>query len=288
MSQIDPGHSHANTKHISFKFFQQNNSPAPYGYEYYVSLPPSYDVDAAQSFPLLLFLHGAGESQLEPHQSYVSIRHGVPKIILCYDLLRGGMDPPHISIPRPPRARANRREGTDAPPDQSSDPVPRAVCEFVAEKFITVTPSLSIKGNGGYGWNADVLGALVDEVCELYRVDTKRVHVTGFSMGGFGTWKLGLKDPDRFASLVPVCGGGDEALAKNLKHVPQWVHHGEKDDIVPISQSIYMVNALKKAGADEVRFTRYPDAYHDSWTPAYNNIEVFEWIMQKTTEGRQV
>jgi predicted peptidase len=179
-----------------------------------------------------------------------------------------------------------RRPAED--PDRSSEPVPRDICEFVAEKFITISPSLSIKSNGGYGWNANVLASLIDEVRSLYRVDMKRINITGFSMGGFGTWKLGLKDPDRFASLVPVCGGGDEALAKNLKHVPQWVHHGEKDDIVPISESINMVEALKKANADEVRFTRYPDAHHDSWTPAYNTIEVFEWMLQKTTEDRSI
>jgi predicted peptidase len=221
MSQIDPGHSYAKTTHISFQFFQQQNSPATFSYEYYVSLPPSYNSNLSERYPLLLFLHGAGESQIGLHQSYASLRHGIPKVILCYDRLKDGKDP-HIEIPSPHYARAKSWQVADIPRDQSSDPVPREVCEFVAERFITVSPSLSTKRNGGYGWNAAVLEALVDEVSANYRVDKSRVNVTGFSMGGYGTWKLGLKDPDRFASLVPICGGGDESLAKNLKHVPQW------------------------------------------------------------------
>lgn len=116
---------------------------------------------------------------------------------------------------------------------------------------------------------------------DTYRVDVDRIHITGFSMGGYGTWDLGIASPDRFATLMPICGGGDTVLVKNTKHVPQWVHHGELDDIIPISASERMVDALKRASADEVRFTRYPDAAHDSWTPAYGNIEVWRWMLER-------
>jgi dipeptidyl aminopeptidase/acylaminoacyl peptidase len=85
-----------------------------------------------------------------------------------------------------------------------------------------------------------------------------------------------------------VCSAGLSDIGYVLYSRPFYrIHHGEKDDIVPISQSINMEKALREAGADEVRFTKYPDAAHDSWTPAYNNIEVLQWIFKKTTEGRR-
>lgn len=84
---------------------------------------------------------------------------------------------------------------------------------------------------------------------------------------------------------MPICGGGDTIRAKNIKHVPQWIHHGELDDIVPISASQKMVDALTKAQADEVKFSKYPDAAHDSWTKAYNNIEVWQWMLQHRRES---
>lgn len=84
---------------------------------------------------------------------------------------------------------------------------------------------------------------------------------------------------------MPICGGGDAIRAKNIKHVPQWVHHGERDDIIPISSSRKMVDALNKAQADEVKFSRYPDTGHDSWTKAYNDIEVWRWMLKHRREG---
>ncbi|EXJ71343.1 uncharacterized protein A1O5_05149 [Cladophialophora psammophila CBS 110553] len=98
-------------------------------------------------------------------------------------------------------------------------------------------------GNG-YGWNAAVLSALLDEIVDRYRVDPDRIHVTGFSVGGYGTWDLAMHSPHRFATLVLICGGGNHLRVSHIKHVPHWVFHGDRDDIIPVQASIQMVNAL--------------------------------------------
>jgi predicted peptidase len=143
----------------------------------------------------------------------------------------------------------------------------------------------------GYGWNPSVLSALLDEIEDRYRVDVDSVHVTGFSMGGYGTWDLGMHSAKRFATLMPICGGGDTGRASLLKDVPHWVHHGDRDDIIPVQASIQMVNALKKAGASDemVKFTRYEGMMHDSWTAAYNNVEVYRWMLghRRHTTGQE-
>ena len=105
------------------------------------------------------------------------------------------------------------------------------------------------------------------------------------SIGGYGTWDLSLSTPNRFATLTPICGGGDTIRATNIKHVPQWVHHGERDDIIPISASVKMVDALIKVNAEEVRFSRYPEDAHDSWTRAYNDVEVWRWMLMRRRES---
>ncbi|KAL9632427.1 MAG: hypothetical protein Q9204_003801 [Flavoplaca sp. TL-2023a] len=281
----DPGHPYAQTSNIVFNFYDQPTSTASFGYEHYISLPPTYDTSPDKPWPLILFLHGAGESQRAKNESYASIRHGVPKIILCYDKYKSGMSTPSIDIPLAPRLRGrNPNKGKSGDADLSSTPVSAEVCRIVAEEFVTVTPSL----NMGYGWNHSILTALLDHIVQSYRVDIDRIHVTGFSMGGYGTWDLALSTPNRFASLMPICGGGDAIRAKNIKHVPQWVHHGERDDIIPISASEKMVKALKEVGAADVRFSRYKEDAHDSWTRAYGDVEVWRWVLdQKRESGRK-
>jgi predicted peptidase len=129
-------------------------------------------------------------------------------------------------------------------------------------------------------WEPFTLSALLDEIVEKYKVDRDRIYVTGLSMGGFGTWALAAASPNRFAAIVPICGGGEPQSAKRMSHIPAWVFHGAKDHVVPPERSEQMVEALKRNGGN-VRFTFYPDAPHDCWTAAYANPELYEWLFQQ-------
>jgi len=64
-----------------------------------------------------------------------------------------------------------------------------------------------------------------------------------------------------------------------LKDTPVWNFHGAKDPVVPIKESEVLVNTLRECGGD-VRFTIYPDAQHDAWTPTYDNPELYEWFLR--------
>ncbi|OJD29594.1 phospholipase [Diplodia corticola] len=271
----DPGHEFAKTKHIPFLFAQQTVSAATFGYHFFLSLPPDYTALKDKQWPMVVFLHGAGESQRGPNESYACLRHGIPKIILCYDRLKDGSEP-SVTIPMAERLRSRASKS-----DLSATPVPPDVCCKVAEEFVTLTPVLDMAN--GCGWNETILTSLLDEVLPHLRIDLQRVHLTGFSMGGGGTWELALHTPNRFATLVPICGYGDTLRASQIAHVPEWVHHGERDGIIDISRSERMVAALKKAGAD-VRFSRYPDLAHDSWTEAYNDIDLWTWMLMVKSE----
>jgi predicted peptidase len=150
---------------------------------------------------------------------------------------------------------------------------------------IVVSPQCA----AGRWWQSQVLEltTLIDEIVDKYKVDEDRIYLTGLSMGGFGTWALAAYTPDRFAAIMPICGGGEPLMARTLKNVPVWVFHGAKDPIVPVARAETMVEVLKRAKGN-VKFTVYPDALHDSWTATYDNPEVWEWLFaqkRQTKEG---
>lgn len=220
----------------SFRF-----QPRPIELKYLKFLPKGYEADANKKWPLILFLHGAGE---RGEQVWRASIHGPSKYAL-----------EHPEFP-----------------------------------FILITPLCPADTT----WSNDALLALLNDIESRYQVDKARVYLTGLSMGGYGTWSFGLSYPERFAAMAPICGGGRSieillaakgyAPAKwvALKNMPIWVFHGEKDTVVPISESEHMVNALKTSGVDmtNVKFTRYPNAQHDSWSETYRNPAFYEWLLK--------
>jgi len=98
-----------------------------------------------------------------------------------------------------------------------------------------------------------------------------------------------VKNPSRFASVVPICGGGDlsavRRMARNrpgeFKALNVWAFHGAKDPTVSVEESEVMVAALRKAGVQRVQFTVYPEAKHDSWTETYDNPELYAWLLRQ-------
>ncbi len=123
---------------------------------------------------------------------------------------------------------------------------------------------------------------LLDSLVRALPIDTARLYITGLSMGGYGTWDWIQRQPGRFAAAVPVCGGGDTTRAASLRHRPIWIFHGALDRVVPVSRSRDMYRALQKAGNGQVRYSEYPDVYHDSWKRAYATPELWQWLFSQT------
>jgi predicted peptidase len=142
--------------------------------------------------------------------------------------------------------------------------------------------------------NARVLHQL-DEVMARYHGDPARVYLTGNSLGGFGTWFMGALYAERFAALVPICGGvrgrappgapfgsydGDARVREVVRRIgktPVWAFHGARDWLVPPSYSRELTGALKAAGGN-VRYSELAGVGHQSWIPAYDDPELFRWL----------
>ncbi len=150
--------------------------------------------------------------------------------------------------------------------------------------FILVSPQCP----EGETWDVSQLNGLLDDVIAKHNVDETRVYLTGLSMGGFGTWSLGIANPERFAAIAPICGGGQRLPVlvagsekkQALKSLPVWAFHGEKDSVVAVEESKRMVDALKRLGNENVKLTIYPDAGHDSWTQTYDDPDFYPWLLQ--------
>lgn len=152
--------------------------------------------------------------------------------------------------------------------------IPRRLAAGAGLPFVVVAPQCATDQR----WDVGSLGRLLDLVERTEDVDPDRVYVTGLSMGGRATWSLAIAYPDRFAAIAPICGAGDPSAACRIACVPVWAFHGALDPVVPLERSVEMVEALRASGGD-VRFTVYPDAEHDSWTRAYENDHLYEWLL---------
>ena len=119
--------------------------------------------------------------------------------------------------------------------------------------------------------------AALEDVLARESVDSSRIYLTGLSMGGFGTWDLAARTPERFAAIMPVCGGGDERVAGRIASLPTWCFHGDADTAVPVDRSRAMIAAVRAAGGRPI-YSELAGVGHDSWTPAYRDGFVLDWL----------
>jgi predicted peptidase len=145
--------------------------------------------------------------------------------------------------------------------------------------FITIFPQSQKRTWQADSPDAERALAILADVEKEYKVDTRRIYLTGLSMGGFGTWSLATKYPDRWAAIVPVCGGGDFRRAEKIKDIPCWCFHGEADPVVPVERSRVMIDAIKKAGGSP-KYTEYLGVKHNSWDRAYGTAELYPWLLE--------
>lgn len=229
--------------------------PNASGLGYYEYLPAGYGTGTR--FPLIVFFHGSGErgnGSLEELPRL--LRHGPPK------LLEHGKELPAIVIS--PQTRAH--------------------------------------------WSPSLTTPFVDHLLNHYDVAPDRIYITGLSLGGAGAWLYAKSNPGIPAALVPICGPNSGTGYDVLRDMPTWVFHGIDDDVVPIGASqdilaevtgarpVVAENAGRTGYFQEARwswrtgtaapatgetptFTVYADTGHDSWTAAYDDQAMWDWML---------
>ncbi len=147
------------------------------------------------------------------------------------------------------------------------------------------------------GWNSELIHEFIEFLITKYKVNIKRIYITGLSMGGYGTFGYvgAFGDLSYAAACVPICGGGNTGLAENFYTVPTWAFHGDADKTVLPSRSIDMINAINEFNpSPNAKLTIYPGVGHNSWSITYDgtgmgtesneydtfNQSIFDWMFQ--------
>lgn len=202
------------------------NSDRFFNFNYVKYLPKDYD--SSKKYPLVFFLHGAGE---RGDDLDVACRHGYMK---------------HV-----------RENGAEYP-------------------FIFVAPQCP--DNKYWACYTESLIAFLDYISDSLPIDRERIYLTGLSMGGTGTWMLAMAERDRFAAIAPICGSGIYWYGEALVNTPIMIYHGDCDDVVPIQDSIAMLQSVNKRGGKAQIKVLY-GVGHDAWNAAYQGDELWSWLL---------
>ena len=236
---------------------------------YALYVPRGYDgknkkLSASASWPLIVALHGA----------FSDHKHNLRRVF--------GLD--------------NRPGETDAEASRNQLPLPD-VPAFV----VSPLGRGELMGYDGLGYD-DVMRVIAD-VRRAYPIDPDRITLTGLSMGGGGTWAIGLRHPELFAALAPVCAVADFrrmvqpadaslydlarldalsplAIAENAAHQQVFIFHGDNDPVVPVGDSRQMVARYEALGwlGKNVHYTEYPGVQHSAWISAYKDAELLKML----------
>ncbi|RYX80144.1 phospholipase [bacterium] len=145
--------------------------------------------------------------------------------------------------------------------------------------FIVVAPLCPPDEWWDSHWSVENTNTLLDEILEKYQADPTRIYLTGWSMGGAGTWKLASSYPSRFAAIAPISGKSQTKYLPALKNTPIWAFHGAQDTTVPVAESQKLIDALKPLG-NSAQLTIFPNTSHEAWRQTYTNPRLYDWFLE--------
>ncbi len=145
--------------------------------------------------------------------------------------------------------------------------------------FIVIAPSCT----GGCSWSRVDLEGLLKEASSEFSIDPKRVYLTGYSMGGAGTWANLKKIHKYLAAAAPLApaGGTTKDLCK-VKDLPLRVYHGTADYGYNNSQK--MIETLKECGSKNAKLMALEGKGHGIWPGIFSEAEFYQWLLKQKRE----
>lgn len=221
--------------------------------------------------PQVLTFYSAVDDSDQPYAVYVPKDYSRARAWPLVVSLHGAWSNHRVNLRRV-FGQGNREGETDAEAMRYFPPLP-------AVPFIVASPLA--RGTMGYrGVAEDDVWAMLDDLKKRFHIDEDRIYLTGLSMGGGGTLEIGLKRPDVWAALVPLCPAppfiGDEH-AGNALNLPVFFHHGVDDKVVPVAVTRRWSKLMREAGV-QVEAKEYPGVEHNVWDHAYRDAQLFQWL----------
>jgi predicted esterase len=120
---------------------------------------------------------------------------------------------------------------------------------------------------------------LVKDLCDRFPIDPNRVYLSGVSHGGTSCWTMATRAPELFAAVAPLASSGPRDKSKLLliKNLPIWAFHSEEDNPEGVKAT---VEALEAAGG-RCHLTLIPGDAHNCWIIAFEQHELFEWMLSQ-------
>jgi len=216
---------------------------------YRILYPENYDKN--KKYPLILFLHGAGERGNDNEKQLI---HGA-KLFITNENRKNF--PAIIILPQCPQESFWAVLKVD-----------RTVQPAKMEFDYTMEPA----------WPLVAANELVKKISNEEGVDKSRIYITGLSMGGMGTFESVYRYPDLYVAALPICGGGDvNHYDKRVSRTAFWIFHGAADPVVNVKFSQEMVDKLKALKA-YVKYSEYPGVNHNSWDNAFAEKDYLSWM----------
>lgn len=206
------------------------------------------DYDASKSYPVILYLHGAGERGRDDTMHLVRSAEILHRFVSDSVQLR---HPCFVVAPQCPW------------PEQ-----------WVAWDWTLGSYSTDAIGEH---WPLTLALESLELLQKEFSLDSTRVYVVGLSMGGYGVWDALVRHPEKFAGAIAVCGGGDTSKAQIIRSIPVWAFHGTNDDVVPVKASREMVRALENVGSN-IQYIEYPGVSHISWPLVAREPALADWL----------
>src|SRR5690606_29227243 len=220
---------------------------------YRILYPENYDANG--QYPVLFFLHGAGE---RGNDNAKQLMHGGD--LFLSDSVRKAF-PAIVVFPQ-------------CPADSYWSNVDIQSQEGGGREFYFRTGGRPSAGMA-------LFLRLVKDVLKHEAVDERRVYIGGLSMGGMGTYEALRRKRKVFAGAFAICGGDHSSNVKKYAKIPLWIFHGEYDDVVTSTQSRAIVAELTRLGAHP-KYTFYPTANHNSWDAAFAEPDLLPWLFSQT------
>ena len=205
-------------------------------------------MQAGEKYPLVLFLHGAGE---RGNDNEKQLTHGGEKFL---NPVKREKNPAFVLFPQCPESGYWAYENRP----QSFIPTQMPVGKEMPSVFQAVKE-------------------LLDMYLANPQVDKSRIYIMGLSMGAMGTYDMVSRFPDIFAAAVPICGTVNPTRLSAARNVAFRIFHGDADDVVPVAGSRQAYKVLKAAGAS-VEYIEFPGCNHGSWNPAFNYPDFMKWL----------
>ena len=269
--------------------------------DYFVYLPRGYADSNDIQWPVLFFLHGAGErGNAREDLDYLLVhgplmeawiqRRALPFVIVSPQLpvfamhdhvaMRAKEKPQRLDNGVPPRAPRFRSDLSIARTNAAA---------FPAGSYARYDP-YPTGGKLPNGWDRidDELLAILDATLRDFRADPDRIYLTGLSYGGFGAFHMAIVHPHRWAAVAPIVGAGDLAGAERLAQarLPIWLFGGGKDTVVKPHWLYAMARALETAGHPDLRFTVHEDMSHGAWRRVYAGEDLYDWFLRHRRSQR--